>query len=139
MRMAQKSVPQVTDDYGMIIMRYVLALMMLIHGLARIVLGGVAPFGEFLESKGFPFGTAVALLVTLFELAGSGLLFARKYVTAIALLFVLELIMGIVLVHGPEGWFVVGAGRNGMEYSVLLLVGFIAVIVSERQRQKMNS
>ncbi len=139
MRMAQKSAPHVTNDYGMIIMRYMLALMMLIHGVARIVLGGVAPFGEFLTSKGFPFGTAVALLVTLFELAGSGLLFARKYVIVIAFMFALELIVGIVLVHGTEGWFVVGAGRNGMEYSVLLIVGFIAVIVSERQRQKMNS
>ena len=29
---------------------------------------------------------------------------------------------GLVLVHWPAGWFVVGLGRNGMEYSVLLLV-----------------
>lgn len=26
-----------------------------------------------------------------------------------------------------EGWFVVGAGRNGMEYSVLLIMVLIAV------------
>lgn len=139
MRMAQKNVPHTTNDHGMIIIRYVLAATMLIHGIARIVLGGFAPFGEFLASKGFPFGVAVALLVTLFELAGSGLLLARKYVVIIAALFALELLMGIVLVHGPEGWFVVGAGRNGMEYSAVLIAGFLAVIVSERQRQKANS
>lgn len=34
---------------------------------------------------------------------------------------------GAVLVHYPAGWFVVGAGRNGMEYSALLIVGLLAV------------
>lgn len=34
---------------------------------------------------------------------------------------------GILFVHGREGGFVVGAGRNGMAYSVLLIVSFAAV------------
>ncbi len=138
MRMVNKPVSQVRNDPGIILLRFVLAALMLIHGVARIVLGGVAPFGEFLASKGLPFGTALALLITLFELAGSGMLFLRKYVVLIALLFALELLAGIFLVHGPEGWFVVGAGRNGMEYSVLLIAGFIALVASERQRQKLH-
>ena len=29
--------------------------------------------------------------------------------------------------HFPEGWFVVGAGRNGMEYSVLLIAVLAAL------------
>lgn len=28
---------------------------------------------------------------------------------------------GIVLIHSSNGWFVVGHGSNGMEYSVLIL------------------
>ena len=35
--------------------------------------------------------------------------------------------MGVVLIHAAEGWFVVGAGRNGMEYS-LLLIGSLALV-----------
>ena len=35
--------------------------------------------------------------------------------------------VGIVLVHAPAGWFVVGAGRNGAEYSVLLIVTLLCV------------
>ncbi len=35
--------------------------------------------------------------------------------------------MGIVLVHAPAGWFVVGHGRNGMEYSVLLIAALLCV------------
>jgi len=37
------------------------------------------------------------------------------------------LALGAALVHYPWGWFVVGAGRNGMEYSVMLLIGLAAV------------
>lgn len=125
-----------TRDPGMEIMRYALAAMMLIHGVTRIALGGVAPFGGFLASKGFPFGVALAWAITIFELLGSVLLCTRRLVVPLAVLFALELLMGIVLVHGPEGWFVVGAGRNGVEYSVLLITGFVAVIVSERRRSQ---
>ena len=44
-----------------------------------------------------------------------------------ALLFIAIYTMGIVLIHAVEGWFVVGAGRNGMEYS-LLLIGSLALV-----------
>ncbi|HKX54455.1 MAG TPA: hypothetical protein VJN01_00030, partial [Xanthomonadales bacterium] len=30
-------------------------------------------------------------------------------------------VVGIILVNAPEGWVVVGLGRNGMKYSVLLV------------------
>ena len=36
-------------------------------------------------------------------------------------------LMGIALVHAPAGWFVVGLGRNGMEYSVLLIACLLGV------------
>ncbi|HEU4725815.1 MAG TPA: hypothetical protein VFU59_11025, partial [Candidatus Eisenbacteria bacterium] len=50
------------------------------------------------------------------------LLAAGRCVFPIALLLVPIYVAGIILVHAKEGWFVVGAGRNGMEYSVLLVV-----------------
>ena len=34
---------------------------------------------------------------------------------------------GVAMIHAKEGWFVVGAGRNGMEYS-LLLIGSLALV-----------
>jgi len=40
---------------------------------------------------------------------------------------------GIALVHAPAGWFVVGLGRNGMEYSILLIICLAAVIVAHRR------
>ena len=44
----------------------------------------------------------------------------------LSLYFAGELVMGILLVHREAGWFVVGLGRNGMEYSVLLIAVFLA-------------
>ena len=34
---------------------------------------------------------------------------------------------GIAMVHAREGWFVVGGGRNGVEYSVLLIACLAAL------------
>ena len=50
--------------------------------------------------------------------------------------FIVQLAAGIWLVHAPNGWFVVGGGRNGVEYSVCLIAGFVALVLSERARRE---
>lgn len=112
---------------SLVILRVYLAATMVIHGTARINAGGVAPFGEFLSEQGFPLGLYLAWGITIFEIAGAIVLATGYFVSALALIFAAELIMGIILVHAPEGWFVVGLGRNGMEYSVLLVISFLAI------------
>lgn len=109
------------------VLRNYLALTMLIHGSTRVIVGGVSPFGEFLTETGFPFGFYLALSLTIFELVGGVLLVFGYFVPIIAVIFAGELLMGIILVHASEGWFVVGLGRNGMEYSVLLIISFLVV------------
>ena len=49
------------------------------------------------------------------------------FVRPLAAWFAFQLAMGIYLIHGRIGWFVVGAGRNGMEFSVLLLVCLLVI------------
>lgn len=111
-------------------LRLGLAAIMFIHGAARIGNGTVDDFGGFLSSQGIPLGFFVAWAVTLFELIGSVLLAAGFYAWIIALIFALHLAAGVTLVHWKEGWFVVGAGRNGMEFSVLLILSFLAVALA---------
>ncbi|MDQ0638147.1 hypothetical protein QF042_001712 [Pedobacter sp. W3I1] len=36
--------------------------------------------------------------------------------------------MGIIMVHFKEGWFVVGGGRNGMEYNFVLICALTAIV-----------
>lgn len=107
--------------------RIVLAVVMFVHGAARISYGTVGGFGEFLGTQGIPLGFYVAWAITLFELVGSVLFAAGFYAWIIALLFALELAIGIAMVHYREGWFVVGHGRNGMEFSAVLIASLLAV------------
>jgi putative oxidoreductase len=58
---------------------------------------------------------------------GTPALAAGILVRPLSLYFAAQLAMGILLVHRPEGWFVVGLGRNGMEHSVLLIAVFLAL------------
>lgn len=87
----------------------------------------VGPFGGWLDGQGFPFGLAIAYLVTALEIVATPLLAAGRFVKYLCLIFSAIYFMGIVLVHAPEGWFVVGLGRNGMEYSVLLIVCLLSL------------
>lgn len=115
------------QNVALVILRIYLAVTMIIHGITRIYVGGVAPFGEFLNSQGFPLGFYLAWTITIFEIVGGvGLIFG--FLTPIlSTIFAIQLILGIILVHAQEGWFVVGHGRNGMEYSILLIVAFLCV------------
>lgn len=112
---------------ALIFIRVVLAVLMFVHGAARISYGTVGGFGEFLGSQGLPLGFYVAWTITIFELVASVLLAAGFYAWIIALIFAGHLIVGIFLVHSKDGWFVVGHGRNGMEFSVLLIASFLAI------------
>ena len=112
---------------ALVFIRVALAALMFVHGAARISYGIVDDFGGFLGSQGIPLGFFIAWGITLFEIIGSVLLAVGTYTWVIALLFALELAVGVAMVHWKEGWFVVGAGRNGMEFSALLIASFLAV------------
>ena len=112
------------------IIRTAVATLLIIHGVARIWLGIVDDFGLFLEAQGFPLGAPVAWLITIVEIAGGTSLALGRLVRVLCVWFIIELVTGIALVHVPEGWFVVGAGRNGVEYSVLLIVCLAAVLLA---------
>lgn len=118
-------------------LRLVVAALIFIHGVFRAASGGVAPFGEFLDGQQIPLGTGVAWAITIIEIAGSVTLAMGYLVRPLALYFAAELSAGILLVHRHDGWFVVGGGRNGMEYSILLISSFllIAWAASPRRRE----
>jgi putative oxidoreductase len=109
------------------VVRLTVAGLIWIHGAARVAAGGVEPFGGWLDGQGFPFGLQQAWAVTIYELVAPLFIIARLFVTLACLGHVFILGVGLVLVHAPNGWFVVGLGRNGVEYSVLLIACLIAV------------
>lgn len=114
----------------LLIIRVVVAAMFIVHGAARIWYHGVDPFGGFLERSGFPMGILWAWAVTIIEIVGGTLLLLGRYIPLFAAYFIIQTALGIWLVHWKAGWFVVGLGRNGMEYSVLLIACLGAVLIS---------
>jgi len=106
------------------------ALVLIIHGVARAWLGIVDDFGVALNAWGFPAGLALAWVITIVEIIGGALLAAGLLVRPLCAWFAFQLLMGIYLIHGRVGWFVVGAGRNGMEFSALMLLCLIVIALS---------
>lgn len=111
--------------------RVVLSLLLIIHGVVRLVIGGVPHFGAYLNSEGIPAGTVIAYALTFFEIIGGCLLALRIFSKWIIPVFLVEIIIGLIMVHAKEGWFVVGYGRNGSEYSILIIVSLVLVWFSE--------
>lgn len=103
-------------------LRCTLALLVAAHGVARLTHGAVRPFGDWLQAQGWPAGIWLASGITALEIVGPLLLVLGRGVRPLCLLLAGLYAMGIALVHAPAGWFVVGLGRNGAEYSVLLIV-----------------
>jgi putative oxidoreductase len=119
-----------SQNGALMFLRITVAVLMMIHGVARIYFGIVDDFGEFLTLKNLPLGFYLAWAITMFEIVGSVLLAIGRYVAPLAVIFAVHLLCGILLVHLKEGWFVVGPGKNGAEYSVLLIAVFITLAVS---------
>jgi putative oxidoreductase len=83
-----------TEKLALTIIRVAAAGTMLIHGIARIVNNGVTPFDGFLANFGLPPYSAWA--ITLFEIVGAVLLMINRWVIPISILFILQLLMGII-------------------------------------------
>lgn len=130
--------PEGRSRTGWTLLRFVLAGLIAAHGWVRLLDGGVIGFGDWLDGQGIPFGFAIAAFITGFEIVGTVLLVARWFVWPLTLAYGFIYAMGIVLVHAPAGWFVVGHGRNGMEYSVLLIACLLCVGWQERGRRMVH-
>lgn len=102
-----------------------MGLILVTHGAARLYYNSVSDFGTYLNSQGFLIGVILAWAITIWEVV-SGAMLAIGYKVKYCVIFhALIVITGIILIHLSNGWFVVGHGRNGVEYSVLILVVLI--------------
>ena len=116
---------------ALLLLRVAIPLLFMAHAATRIANGSIPQFGAFLASLGFPFATTLVWLISLYELS-AGLLIALGIGVrwfASGLIFIA--VMGIVLIHAANGWFVGEHGVGGMEYSVCLITALIALIAAD--------
>lgn len=126
-----------------LLLRIAIAIILLTHSVFGMFNNGINDFGNlFLNQIGFaPYGVFLAWSIKLSHVAAAILLLANKYIKLAGFVTIFVLIMGIVLVHFQEGWFVVGGGRNGVEYNFLLIIVLLAIMYPDGiiKKQKSNS
>ena len=113
-----------------LILRIAVSIILLSHSIPGMFNNGINDFGNlYLNQIGFaPFGLFIAWAIKLSHVICALLLFLNKFVKWACIVTILILIAGIILVHFKEGWFVVGGGRNGMEYNFLLICVLLTVM-----------
>lgn len=109
------------------LLRVVVGATFLLHGLPK--LQNMAGTARFFGQLGFPLPEAVALFIGLLEVVGGVLLILGLVTRWVALLFVCEMIVAIVLVKAKVGYIAPPGQGAGAELDVLLLVGAFAVLV----------
>jgi putative oxidoreductase len=125
---------------GTLLLRLAVALILLTHSIFGIFNNGINDFGNlYLNQIGFaPFGVVIAWSIKLSHVVAAVLLILNKYIKLAGFVTIFVLIMGIILVHFQEGWFVVGGGRNGAEYNFLLIIVLVAIMYPGRFAKDTN-
>jgi putative oxidoreductase len=113
---------------GLLLIRFVFGLTFAGHGAQKLFgwFGGHGLQGTagWMESIGLKPGKAMAFAAGAGELVG-GILFALGLWTPLAALFmVVSMIVAIVKVHGPNGYWIT---QNGYEYNLAIIVVAIGV------------
>jgi putative oxidoreductase len=119
--------PQLNTTF---VLRVATAFILIMHSVPGMFNNGVNDFGNlYLNEIGFaPFGLLIAWSIKLSHVLGAICFVIEKYVKAVGLITILILIAGIVMVHMPEGWYVVGGGRNGVEFNFLLIAAIVTIM-----------
>ena len=118
------------------LLRFAVVVILLAHSVPGMFNNGIIDFGNFYLNKvGFaPFGVALAWAIKLSHVIAAFCLLLNKFVKAACLLTIAILITGIFMVHLKEGWFVVGGGRNGVEFNFLMIIVLLTIMFTKGKR-----
>ncbi len=114
---------------GQMILRIVLGLIFVAHGGAKLF-GGVGGTVAFFGSLGIPLPFLAAWVIILLEFVGGMFLIVGLFVLPTAILLAVHMVVGIILVHIPNGFFVIGPdAAGGYEFNLLLIAGLLSVLL----------
>lgn len=112
------------------LLRFAVAIILFMHSIPGMFNNGINDFGNlYLNQIGFaPVGVPLAWAIKLSHVAAAFCLLFNRYIKPASIITIAVLIMGIVMVHFPEGWYVVGGGRNGIEFNFLLIFVILTIM-----------
>ena len=106
------------------LLRFALAVVMVMHGIPSFVEMSVIDFGHGLEEDFGFMGIPIAIAVKLTHVVSIFALLLNRYLKPLAVLNIIIFIAGIIMIHAANGWYVVGGGSNGIEFNFLLIFSF---------------
>lgn len=115
-------------DIGLLLIRLVIGLAFVGHGTQKLFgwFGGygLKGTGGWMESIGIKPGVTMALLAGLAELIGGALFAAGLFTPLAAALIAVTMLVAIVKVHAPNGFWV---SQNGYEFNLVLIAVVIGI------------
>ena len=124
-----------SDDTGKLILRLTLGVLILLHGIAKI-LGGVGPIQGMLSGIGLP--EALAFGVYVGEVLGPVLLILGFYARVGAALIVINMLFALLLAHSDELMTLGQTGGWALELQGMFLFTGVALILMGPGRISIN-
>jgi putative oxidoreductase len=113
-----------TGDAGKLVLRAVLAILLLFHGVSKVI-GGVGMIAGLLAKAGLP--PAVAYLVYVGEVVAPLLILAGLFTRAAALIVVVNMIVALLLVHTGQFFSLADTGGWALELQGMYLGSAVAL------------
>ncbi len=112
------------DDAGKLVLRVVLGVLVLLHGIFKLM-NGIGPIEGMLVAKGIPAFFAWAVYVG--EVLAPILIVLGLYTRLAALAIVANMLVAIALVHTAQLWKLSSSGGWDLELQGMFLFGAVAV------------
>jgi putative oxidoreductase len=112
------------DDGGRLVLRVLLAVLILFHGVSKLI-GGVGFIGGMLAKAGLP--SALGYLVYIGEVIAPLLILFGVFTRAAALVVVVNMIVALLLVHTSQFFTLNNQGGWALELQGMYLGAAVAV------------
>jgi len=112
------------------LLRVAVAIILFMHSIPGMFNNGINDFGNlYLNQIGFaPLGLVIAWTIKLSHILCAFCLLMDRWVKWPVIITIFILVSGIAMLHSKEGWYVVGGGRNGIEFNFLLIFALLTIL-----------
>ena len=126
---------QKSEDLGKLVLRATIAILILLHGIAKIM-GGVGFITGMVAKFGLP--PALGYLVYIGEVVAPILMLIGVWTRPAALIVAINMVVAIVLVHSAEVFMLGKTGGWALELQGMFLFGALAVALLGAGRYSMG-